>query len=366
MTDNRTNVWGWLGLILVVALIGAGFLYQREGGQLFGPFIERDANGTAERTQESPTEPKQPAAIVDQVPGAQADASQPAAAKNEAGTIQAGQGDASALQSRVNSSAGNGSKRKVGALAVTVDAGGGVLGGLRAPGPWLYIDRKLVETQPFGAGESSLKQNLEMVPGSYNVEAVWTRSPRGSASSDEPPFVFAVVSSPVEVRAGEVAELALTFQHEPLGDNEISIQHPPTLVFVEPSSQMVQETRANADRQIQLFEADSLVQQLKELQNRWSDSANWPKKPVIMLNLSDEYGGPREVDAAQVRLLVDWLKWKYWKDFSSGYAFQVAIETAEGLEAKQQLDTIFALIKQYLAGIDELKSIASRLDEAKR
>ena len=34
------SIWGWVGLIAVIALIGAGYLYQREGGRIFGP---RDA-----------------------------------------------------------------------------------------------------------------------------------------------------------------------------------------------------------------------------------------------------------------------------------------------------------------------------------
>lgn len=35
--NNRTHVWGWGGLILVVGLIGVAFLYQNEGNRLFGP-----------------------------------------------------------------------------------------------------------------------------------------------------------------------------------------------------------------------------------------------------------------------------------------------------------------------------------------
>jgi hypothetical protein len=31
------SIWGWVGLIAVMALIGAGYLYQREGGRIFRP-----------------------------------------------------------------------------------------------------------------------------------------------------------------------------------------------------------------------------------------------------------------------------------------------------------------------------------------
>jgi hypothetical protein len=34
---NSGSGWGWFWLILVIALIGGGYLYQREGGKVFGP-----------------------------------------------------------------------------------------------------------------------------------------------------------------------------------------------------------------------------------------------------------------------------------------------------------------------------------------
>jgi hypothetical protein len=36
------RIWGWVGLIAVMALIGAGHLYQREGGRIFRPPDARD------------------------------------------------------------------------------------------------------------------------------------------------------------------------------------------------------------------------------------------------------------------------------------------------------------------------------------
>ena len=59
MSNGKTSarIWGWVGLIAVIALIGAGYLYQREGGRIFGP---RDAGDRQVRggghTQEHPAE----------------------------------------------------------------------------------------------------------------------------------------------------------------------------------------------------------------------------------------------------------------------------------------------------------------------
>jgi hypothetical protein len=38
MSDDNSsrNVWGWLILSAVVAILGVGFLYQREGERYFG------------------------------------------------------------------------------------------------------------------------------------------------------------------------------------------------------------------------------------------------------------------------------------------------------------------------------------------
>src|SRR5208282_724613 len=33
----KGNNWGWFWLILIIGLVGGGYLYQREGGMIFGP-----------------------------------------------------------------------------------------------------------------------------------------------------------------------------------------------------------------------------------------------------------------------------------------------------------------------------------------
>jgi hypothetical protein len=39
MVDEKKSGggWGWFWLILVIAIIGVGYLYQRDGGKIFGP-----------------------------------------------------------------------------------------------------------------------------------------------------------------------------------------------------------------------------------------------------------------------------------------------------------------------------------------
>jgi hypothetical protein len=42
-TNSDTgHAWVSVGLIVVIALLGAGFLYQREGGIIFGPNVQRE------------------------------------------------------------------------------------------------------------------------------------------------------------------------------------------------------------------------------------------------------------------------------------------------------------------------------------
>ena len=35
--QNSGGGWGWFWLIVIIALVGGGYLYQREGGKVFGP-----------------------------------------------------------------------------------------------------------------------------------------------------------------------------------------------------------------------------------------------------------------------------------------------------------------------------------------
>lgn len=35
--NNSGSGWGWFWLVVVIALVGGGYLYQREGGKVFGP-----------------------------------------------------------------------------------------------------------------------------------------------------------------------------------------------------------------------------------------------------------------------------------------------------------------------------------------
>lgn len=35
--QNSGGGWGWFWLVVVIAVVGGGYLYQREGGKIFGP-----------------------------------------------------------------------------------------------------------------------------------------------------------------------------------------------------------------------------------------------------------------------------------------------------------------------------------------
>jgi hypothetical protein len=65
--SNNTSAWGWIVLIALIALLGVGFLYQREGGKLFGPWSE-DGKQSPQQTVARPTEPASrpaPSALAD-------------------------------------------------------------------------------------------------------------------------------------------------------------------------------------------------------------------------------------------------------------------------------------------------------------
>src|SRR5437899_2898030 len=50
--NNSGSGWGWFWLIVVIALVGGGYLYQREGGKIFGPDGLAGKSGQKEAIQQ--------------------------------------------------------------------------------------------------------------------------------------------------------------------------------------------------------------------------------------------------------------------------------------------------------------------------
>jgi hypothetical protein len=85
-----------------------------------------------------------------------------------------------------------------------------------------------------------------------------------------------------------------------------------------------------------------------------------PSRRAIWVEIPEKYGGPRELDAAQIHLLADWLQFRYWDDLRNLSRLSVALPP-DALAHGQRLEVI---VENARSAIDEFRGIARALDVA--
>ena len=361
--SNTGPGWVWFGLIAVVALLGAGYLYQREGGRIFGPNAQRDN-----------AEPRSPAA---QAPKEKEPNGEPRTADTPPPkpTSAAGGVEVTLVADQWDSSC-----RADWRLYVD----GRIAAGKAEPFRWfvqpgddsqcgIMNESSLVLLRVSVDGSGNTRANRELtIAGQHklpvagdmhevNVELVYRIIVINHRGEMVPEFPYRAESRKVQVKAGEftVVKLPLVFLFRgvPGGKPEYD-------KFFRCDNAGLSGLEVRAEQAQKNMLADPVYQSLSEL------STTLPGRPTVVINTGAEGCGTREFDADQVRVLVDWLILKHWgwepqeiqsplflADDPRGEAYRNFDSRAKRLKEK---------IRQSRLTLERLKGIAVQLEQMKK
>lgn len=308
MSDSRgsANIFGWLALIAVVGLIGAGWLYQREGGSIFGE-------------REPIPEPKAPQR-------------KPPAEPTSNDKTRAGENPKTQDKSPKAADKYNLAQVNIGLTGAYVHPEGAIR---------IYVDGKLVSLP--------LNSNLlltSMDAGPHFVEV-------GYATNKKiPPLEFK--GQHIHPKAGET--IAITFDVPSPGSRP---EYPPEEAVSRDREQYAKylaDLNAKVNRETKAYNDDLLYLELANIHARFRNAP--PRKRVVHARLPTIHGGPREIDAEQVRILVGWLNFYY-----TGWYSEI-VELFAPPELQNQAKDLGATVRRNRERTFELKAIAVALEKA--
>jgi hypothetical protein len=282
-SNKSGNAWGWFGLIVVVALIGAGYLYQREGGKIFGP----TAPSEKQLPQPSAQNGDVPVAVTEPRPKP----SVPASAEKP-------------QESQTQPPRQHALGKMVVSFSVSPD-------GNHPMGPWLYIRKKIYKdfTSPTVAVTGKSDETFSLEPGNHLVELGYlTRW-----APDSFPFPLGFQSKEIKIEPDKTCQVAFEIPgsnlipHGKKAYEGLGIVLPPLLP--DDNGKFLKGLIDRLNSRIHGYTDDKVRGALvKAYDQRRRDS---PKRPLIFVPLPETAGGGRELDAQQVDLIVEWLKFFY-------------------------------------------------------
>lgn len=187
---------------------------------------------------------------------------------------------------------------------------------------------------------------VEVSPGRHTAELVLAHT-----GNDPDLFPLAIGKEQVSVLSGATARV----KPPVIGTNTArfvwpAIKFPNNLMWVEQQLRRVEKT-------IVQYQGDPIVQELNAL--REEILASPPSEPVAYVALPASCGGPRELDARQVRMIVDWLKRKHWQWFPN--VAGVTVGDPGGL-----FMNLRSKVALYRARIDGLTVVAEALEQVEK
>jgi hypothetical protein len=198
--------------------------------------------------------------------------------------------------------------------------------------------------------------SIKLVPGRYTVElAVRTDYVQGT----EPgrfPLMFKQTHG--EVEAGKTCTLQLavppmTSTQPPVAER-VPVPSLPGLQTdaAEHQRRYLERLTSEVDAKLTSYQADPVVVAVQKLRET-------PLvRPIVYMEFAKEQGGAREIDAQQIRLIVAYLKEKYWGWFPKSYS--VMGKTEQGTARFHQLAGVVA---HHRKSLDQCSAIAERLQE---
>ena len=223
--------------------------------------------------------------------------------------------------------------------------------------PWIYVDGRLVRDLRYETDPNA--PTLTLLPGEYLVEVTCAGVPR-QESYPTIPFFLSSVGRRVKVEAGGEHGLEFDLGHLTSPD---SIPLAAALA-VPPGNNArgwAERWRIVAETKMKLYETDLVVEALRRLDA--SLGTRTAERRIAWLDIPEMYGGRREVNEAQVRLIVDWLKASYWVGWPADFTYRTDITYEGNPEAElQAVKFTDQLVKRHKEQIEQLKSVARKLE----
>ncbi len=228
---------------------------------------------------------------------------------------------------------------------------------LGPPGPWLYIDRKLVRKLSEQSTARQITESLTLVPGTYLVEVAV--APQPGTVGTVPEFAFSLTTQTLTITPN--GTVSVPFQVRTLAETNYGAY----VALWADHEGLTKQWTWQFDRRSAAYSEDLLVNALRTCSSRIRSRR--PEKPVVMLDISEKFGGPREVDSDQIRLLVEWLKSSYWTDWPNYSQFPAPADASpEVRRAYEFMATLDDKVRRKKEQISELNSVARELEEATR
>jgi hypothetical protein len=244
-----------------------------------------------------------------------------------------------------------------------------------ADGFWWYMDGRLVPPPPF-TSNSLDAVSLELEPGSHLVEISYVSTHELDAvgrggplvvgtggGGERPPLIFS--GQHVKLEGGKDATGGFVV---PEWDKYVlPPPWPPQGLRFDTIERDLADGMARANRQLETCRTDLLVAALATTYDDFRKPGGAPKRRVCHVRLPETHGGPRELNAQQVRILVQWLDDTYWGWYPFTDRDNVAFRVmAQQLNADQRnkWESLTAFVKRNREMVRELNAIASALEKA--
>ena len=226
--------------------------------------------------------------------------------------------------------------------------------GADLPGPWLYVDERLVHSyaEEFGRGYR-FTENLSLPPGKHTVEVDSTTYARD--------FPLTFQRQVVQINSSQDTTVTFTLLK---AEDEYSFSGKASDIITGGNanySRAYQHYAGKFSTQMTLYQTDPVVRALL------SAKANPIIKHVVVVDLPESRGGRRELDARQVRLIVAWLHYSYLNGWFPALITRSVDDFRLGPdldELDRKVDLLKGLVKQKNDEIEEFNAIARKLDEA--
>jgi len=219
------------------------------------------------------------------------------------------------------------------------------------PGPWLYVDDRLVRSFTGDlalGGPWTYTEALSLPPGKHEFSVGYT------TYGDSFPLGFYRQVGRIEPGREQTLPFTLPAPSE-ITYSDASIH--PFVSLTPEGRQLVQHMLDVGDERQALYTSDKVVTALSDLKKSFKTKR--PNRGAVLVDLPETVGGPHELDVRQVGLVIDWLRYFYCDSFlcdgADGPYFQ---------DLSPKVRRLMTAVKLRRDAIEEFRSIVRDLENA--